>query len=243
MSAIVPAIIPKNKNDLSEKLARFNDILEVETIQIDVVDGLFASPASWPYKNKPSELSGMIAQGEHIPFAGRFRYDIDLMVENPEEVIGDWIAVGATRLTVHAESTQYLPRLIHELTSTYGYDKSLAGSFLSLGLALNVTSDIALVEQYIEAIDYVQFMGIATIGKQGQPFDPRVLEKVSAFRKRYPDVPVQVDGAVTKETASQLLAAGVSRLVVGHALQEVPDLAKAFAEFSAISEQYGRYES
>ncbi len=219
-------------------------IPEIDTVQIDIVDGSYAAPASWPYtKEGKEDLSKLLGTRESLPFAGRFRFDIDLMVHNPEEVIGEWIALGATRLTVHTESTQYLPRLMHDLVHIYGYHKSISNTFLSLGLALNVDSDLALVEQYIDGVDYVQLMGIAKIGTQGQPFDPRVIERVRAFRKRYPHVPVQVDGSVTKETAPRLLVAGVSRLVVGHALQEAPDLAKAYAEFSELSLQYGTYES
>jgi pentose-5-phosphate-3-epimerase len=99
-----------------------------------------------------------------------------------------------------------------------------------------------MLEPYIPKIDYVQFMGIATIGKQGEPFDRRVIERVQSFRRRHPEIPVQVDGGVTSRTAPELLFAGVSRLIVGHALQEAKDIAAEYRSLTDMAQQYGAYE-
>ena len=47
MSAIVPAILPKSLEDLEQKLTVLSGV--ATSVQIDVVDGKFVSPASWPY--------------------------------------------------------------------------------------------------------------------------------------------------------------------------------------------------
>ncbi len=239
MGIIVPAIIPTSREDLAAKLAVFEGVCE--EIQIDIVDGVYAKPASWPYAADPSEPSRMLADGELLPRADRFRFEIDLMSGDPESVGGTWIGLGATRLTIHAESTRFLPRFLASTKSLYGHDKDFSSNLLSLGLAIGIETDIALIEPYVPSVDYVQFMGIASIGKQGQPFDQRVVARIRAFRKKYPKTPVQVDGGVTLESAAVLLDAGVSRLVVGSAIWKSGDPVAAYHALHALTERHGLY--
>ena len=242
MGVIIPAVLPSSRRDLEEKLARFSAETDADTVQIDIVDGRFAKPASWPYANGSEEFAAASARGETLPYLGRFRYEVDLMTSDPERVMGLWIATGASRITVHAESTTYLPMIVADLARTYGYDRDFSPDLLSFGLAIGSATDLALVEQYLEHLNYVQFMGIAAIGKQGEPFDRRVVQKIIAFRKRHPDVDIQVDGGVTKQTAPLLLSAGVDHLIVGHALLQAKDMRKEYEELSALAERYGTYE-
>ena len=143
-----------------------------------------------------------------------------------------WLALGATRLTFHAESLTDLPRFLARARSQYG-------SLISFGLALNIASDIAIIEHSLEGVDYVQFMGIAKIGRQGQPLDKGIFERVRSFRSRHLKMPVQVDGGVSLESARRLVALGASNLVVGSGLLRAGDPAAAFAAFEALRSPYG----
>lgn len=251
MRVVVPAVLPGSKQDLDEKLALLAAIPAVFRIQIDVVDGQFASPASWPYfapsspeaTHTPSwtsqgtaegtpypELEDMVKRGEMFPHLDRIEYEIDLMCLDVKNAAGAWLALGASRLTFHAESAADLSRFFADARKRYG-------SVVSFGLALNIASDLALIEHAIGGIDYVQFMGIARIGRQGQPFDERVLEKVRVFRSRYPDVPVQIDGGVSLANARKLLGFGVANLIVGSALLRAHDPAAAIASLEALHNQ------
>lgn len=239
MGAIVPAILTPSRENLEAKLARLEGL--VDAVQIDVVDGKFAAPATWPYTTPQESVQKLGEQGA-LSNLGTFRFEMDLMVEAPEDTVGAWIEAGASKILVHAESTRFLPKLINDLERTYGHYKGFAPDLLSFGLALSVETDIALVEQYLDKTDYVQFMGIATIGRQGQPFDRRVIQKIETFKKRYPDTLVQVDGGVTLHTAPELLAAGAGRLVVGHDLWEEEDLAAELMRYRELIERYGLYK-
>src|SRR3989338_4863991 len=110
MSIVVPAVLPSSLKDLQGKIALFAT-LPIDRIQIDVVDGRFAKPASWPY-NAPDEWRKVIAQGSRLPALDRIAYEIDLMCYDAEEVAEAWLALGATRLTLHAECTTDLTRLL-----------------------------------------------------------------------------------------------------------------------------------
>jgi ribulose-phosphate 3-epimerase len=230
MSVVVPAVLPVSKQDLDEKLALLAAIPAVSRIQIDVVDGQFASPASWPY-SAPAELRRIVERHDMLPHLDRIEYEIDLMCLDAARSVEAWLALGASRLTFHAESASNLPQFFADARKRYG-------SIVSLGLALNIASDLALVEPVAGDIDYVQFMGIARIGRQGQPFDERVLEKVRVFHARYPDVPVQVDGGVSLANARKLLGLGVANLVVGSAILRARDPSAAFAALERCQNHY-----
>lgn len=235
MGAIIPAILPSSRADLESKLARLDGL--AGSVQVDIVDGRYASPASWPYAGQGEE-----SNEEFLPYLGRFQFEFDLMVENPGLVAGAWIDHGVNRLTLHADHTRDLAAVLEKLKITYGHDKGFAPDLLSLGLAIGVETELALIEPYLDRIDYVQFMGIRTVGRQGEPFDNRIVRKIVAFRKAHPDTPVQVDGGVNLVTAPVLLDAGVSRLVIGSGLWKATSLEEEFAKYAALAEEYGIYE-
>jgi ribulose-phosphate 3-epimerase len=218
MSIVVPAVLPNSEKDLGEKLAFFSVLSSVSRVQIDVVDGEFASPASWPYI-APGDILAKVERGEMLPFLDKFEYEIDLMCFDVERAIRAWLQLGATRLTLHAETTTDLAHLLAVLARKYGAGDGL----LSVGLSLSNTSDLSLIEPYLPQVQYVQCMGIATIGKQGQAFDRRVLEKVKKLRENYPDMPVQIDGGVSLANAHMFTALGVSHLIMGSSILRSSD--------------------
>lgn len=234
MNVFVPAVLPASRIDLEGRLARLHGI--TDEVQIDVVDGRFVTPASWPYAGQP------LAADDPMPELSSFRFEVDLMVEEPEEAIRRWIEAGAMRVTVHAEATRRLEQVIGDFQRIYGHDKGLAPNLISFGLAVNAGTDTALIEPFLDRCDYVQFMGIARIGKQGEPFDARVIQKIRAFRRAHPDMPIQVDGGVSRATAPELLRAGASRLVVGSDLWEASDLAGEYQALCDLTNVYGLYE-
>lgn len=238
MTLVVPAVLPASKQELEEKLALLARIPSVSRIQIDIVDGKFATPASWPY-NAPTELQAMVERGEMLPHLDRLAYEIDLMCIDVEHAAGEWLALGATRLTFHAESTTDLPRLLAFARTHYGSGDGFASNLVSYGVAINIASDLALIEPCIGEVEYVQFMGIARIGQQGQPFDRRVFEKIRVFRTKHPEIAVQVDGGVSLQNAKKLIALGVGNLIVGSGIIRSANPATAVAKFEALQTPFG----
>lgn len=238
MSLVVPAVLPTSKKYLEEKLALFATIPSISRIQIDVVDGKFASPASFPY-TELTEFRRMVERGEMLPHLDRFEYEIDLMCLDAEQVAGDWLALGATRLTFHAESTTNLSRLLASVRQKYGSGARFAPGLISFGLAINIASDLALVESNIEYIEYVQCMGVVRVGRQGQPLDESVFEKVRIFHSRHPSIPLQVDGGISLRNAEKLVALGVSTLIIGSAIVEASDPAAIVAQFESLERSFG----
>jgi ribulose-phosphate 3-epimerase len=240
MGAIVPAILPQSRQDLEDKLSKLAGL--ADSVQIDVVDGRFASPACWPYSGGSKELARMAAGDEMLPHYGEMKFDIDLMAENPEQVTGSWVSLGASRMTIHAEATTALGKLVAGFQSRYGHEKGFIPDLISLGLAIGADTPLGLIEPFAGQIDYVQLMGIRRIGVQGQPFDDRAVKRVRDLKRKYPKLAVQVDGGVSKTTAPALLSAGADRLIVGSALWTAPNLADEIAAFNDLAQRYGTYE-
>lgn len=237
MSSIVPAILPTSREDLERKAGMLIGL--VDTVQVDLVDGRFATPASWPYNEEKLEEGNTTYTAEDtLPHLGQIHYELDLMMTDPEHIVGDWIAAGAEKLVFHAESSSFLLKTMQDVNTRYGHDKDFAPDLLSLGVALNIESDVALLDPFLEYAEYVQFMGIDDIGKQGQPFDERVLRKISQLRLRHPEVLIQVDGGVSIETAHALLSVGVDRLIIGSAIWKAPNVRESLELFNELVREY-----
>jgi len=191
MAEIIPAIIPKNFDDLREKVFLVKDYASL--IQVDITDGVFAQSKSWPFFGGVKEkLSG--------------NFEFDLMVKNPEETLSDWIDLGAKRIVVHIESTNRLEEIIRELKGR-----------IEIGVAFNINTPF---DKILEDADFVQLMGIEKIGFQGEKFSEKVFDKIKKLRKFKSDVIISIDGGVNLENAQKLIEAGANRLVVGSAIFE-----------------------
>jgi pentose-5-phosphate-3-epimerase len=236
MSSIVPAVLPASREDLEEKLARLAALPGVTRVQIDVVDGRFATPASWPYyAGARAELAAMVEKGELLPHLDRIAYEVDLMCLDAERAADAWLALGASRLTFHFESIINPPVFLAGVRAKYGCG-AVSCDLVSVGVALNLDTDLARLEPYLGLADYVQLMGIARIGRQGQPFDPRVLERLRLLHGRHPELALQVDGGVSRADAHELAQAGATSLISGSALLRASDPAAAFAELEKLVE-------
>lgn len=240
MGIIVPALLVKDRNELNKKLARLDGL--VREVQIDAVDGIFASPSTWPYVGQTNEVAQFAEQGKLFPYSEQFRIEADLMVENLSGAAAAWIISGASSLVLHASSIPKLKPILAKLSERFGYDKYFTPDVLSFGVALTADDDINSLDAVIDNINYVQCMGIVNVGKQGQPFDKRVPEYIREIRRRYTHLAVHVDGGVSIETAPRLLEAGVNKLIIGSEIWSAPDVAARVREFEKIAHTYGNYK-
>lgn len=220
---IIPAIMPKDFEEITMKAELVCDF--VRTIQIDIMDGNLTHPVSWPYFTGQEESFEKIASGEiGLPFWKKVDYEADLMIRNPEEDFGEWVNAGFHRVIIHIESTEKFRNILEEWKGV-----------VEIGAAINIdTGNDALFPLIEDGIDFVQFMGVAAIGYQGNPFDNRVIGKVESLRKTYPNIIISVDGGVTLENAPILLKAGANRLVAGSAIFHSENMEMVIKEFKKI---------
>jgi len=204
MIQVIPAVLPASFNDLSEKVERV--VGSAPLIQIDIVDGVYAPEATWPYNSDPEDIFQMIMSGEiKLPHTDTLEYEADLMVQAPESTLDVWLSAGFSALILHVESTGDLHSLI-ERVKTSGH---------RVGLALKPSTENDTLTPFIDSVDFVQCMGSDVIGYHGVPLDPRVLGKVRDLRMRFPELQIGIDIGVNFDTAPELIAAGATRLASG----------------------------
>jgi ribulose-phosphate 3-epimerase len=215
MTPIVPAVIPKTFDEISDRCSQISSF--THELQIDIVDGNFVPFSSWPY----SESSNI---GDLAEITRDFLVEMDLMIQNPEDTIEEYLKAGVGRIVVHIESTEKI-RDIYKLKKQYDF---------RLGLSLNNDTNIQKLYEVIEYADYVQVMGISEIGSQGQPFDTRVLDRIRELKEKFSRLIVSIDGSVNFETLPDIVKAGADRCAVGSALLNAEDRGEAFAEMERI---------
>ena len=202
-------------------------------VQVDILDGKYVPEKSWPYTvpNDP-DFEKIKSEGEGLPFWKDVQFEVDLMIENPENVWRDWIRVGASRIIVHLESTENMPKILKEFKE----ENVSKDSFLysQIGIAIQIGTGNEELYPYLEDIDFVQCMGIEKIGFQGQEFDERVLEKIKDIKKMKPDIAVTVDGGMDEKTIPLVHDAGVERVAVGSALYESENIKETYDFFSSL---------
>ena len=209
MIDIIPAIIPTSAAHLLEtaQMLRF-----APRVQIDVVDGVFASPASWPYNQGDIDITAAATVCE------QFEVQVDIMALNPVAAITAWAAAGAKEVVVHLETVATLDEVIG-VCATHNIRLWLSGY------------DTVPVTEYIKHqadIYGVQLMGIHTIGRQGQPLSDRVLDTITQLRAAAPTLPILIDGSVNEDTIEALHRAGASAFVVGSAISKAADPRQAY---------------
>lgn len=216
MIEIIPASMPHSFQDVQDDANRFFEY--VSTVQIDMMDGEYVSTRNWPFNmglGSHGELKQIIEDG--LPFWQKLNYEFDLMIEQPIESLPKLVELGPSRIILHADTFALADMELYWETNP------TVRNFVSFGVAVHPDWDLEDCADYIEAFDFVQCMGIAEIGKQGEPFDERTVEMIKAIRVEFPDKPISVDGGVSDETAGKLIQAGATRLVSGSFLHNKPD--------------------
>ena len=204
---IVPAVIPQSGDALRAAFAQLDFAPE---LSIDVVDGEFVPFTSWPYEppGDPAAISHLLTSRT---------VEVDLMVREQLAAATKWQAAGADMVVFH------LPGITVE-----DFARFAETARVSCGVSLLNGTPLVDLAPFVPYADYLQFMGIAEIGSQGQPFDTRVLDRIRAAKAAYPELPITVDGSVNEATLAELVAAGADRLIVGSAIVKAADPAAAY---------------
>ena len=181
-------------------------------VHIDVMDGHFV----------PNITVGPLVI-KALREKSQLLFDVHLMIENPELYLRDFRKAGADLITVHAEACPHLHRTVQMI-------KDLGAK---AGVALNPHTPLQIVEYLLEDLDLVLIMSVNP-GFGGQGFIPAVVSKIALLKQwaqeRKPDLYIQVDGGINRETAPVVVQAGANVLVAGTAVFNSADPARAVAQ-------------
>lgn len=231
MVEIIPAILPKNSREIEKKVQGLLNYVDV--VQIDFVDGKFAKVLTWPYNGEDEYFIEALEKEEQgMPFWEEINYELDLMVKNAHENLDYFYKFGPSRLVLHAEAEGDEETFANFVEAIDPYLRDT----MEIGIAFNIDSSVKDYAHILKEVDFVQCMGIADIGHQGEPFDERVLGKIKEIGDAYPGLPIAVDGGVNLLNAPLLIEAGATRLVVGSAIWGSKNPIGALQEFLELAE-------
>lgn len=210
MTEVIPAI-------LTDSSLRFKElILKLEPythrVHIDVADGVFV----------PNKTVTGYEEIKDIESA--LKFDVHLMVAQPEEHLKEWLHTQADRFIIHAESEGDPSVLTDELHKNQR----------KVGLAFNPETDLDKFTELLKKVDFIQFMTVHP-GFQGGEFVNEVVDKIAEFHNKYPDIMIMADGGITPETAPRLVRAGVTALVSGSYVVKSQDIEKAIGELEGVT--------
>ena len=132
--------------------------------------------------------------------------DAHLMVDSPDNLIPPFIEAGVASISVQPEAVTHLHRTL----------TMIRDGGCEAGVALNPTTPPEFIEWALPYLDYVLVMTVNP-GFGGQSFIPEMAAKVRRLKKMT-DLPIQVDGGITAETAPVMVEAGARVLVAGSAV-------------------------
>ena len=189
-----PSILAANFAELAEEVRRA-ERGGAELVHFDVMDNHFV-----PNLTVGPAVAASLAAAVDLPV------DAHLQMTNPDNLIPSFVEAGVVSISVQPEVVTHLHRTLGMIR---------AGG-CEAGVALNPTTPPESIEWALPYVDYVNVMSVNP-GFGGQAFIPEMAEKVRRL-KEMTDLPVQVDGGITAETAPLMVEAGAQILVAGSAI-------------------------
>jgi ribulose-phosphate 3-epimerase len=196
---IAPSILASDFARLGEE-ARAVEAAGADWLHIDVMDGHFV-----PNITIGPDVVKALRPHVKIPF------DVHLMIAPADPYLEAFRAAGADLISIHPEAGPHLNRSL----------KVIRQLGAKAGVVFNPSTPPETIEWMMDEVDLILVMSINP-GFGGQSFMTSQLRKIERLRAMIDatgrDIPLEVDGGVTPETARLCVSAGANALVAGTAV-------------------------
>lgn len=213
MNILSPSILAADFSNLGSDIKKVEEA-GAQYLHIDVMDGAFVPSISFgfPIINSIRKKSNL-------------KFDVHLMIEDPDRYIDEFVAAGADLITVHAEACKHLNRTLAHIRE----------KGVKCGVALNPSTSLDCLKYVYNYVDMILIMSVNP-GFGGQKFIPETLDKLKEVRsiinEKGLNIDVEVDGGVDQKNVGTILNAGANVIVAGTAVfrGDIADNVHRFAE-------------
>ncbi len=208
MIKVSPSIMTANYMDMRaavENMSKWG----ADMIHCDVTDGTFVPSISFGQQ--------MIRD---MRACTKLPLDVHLMIDKPERYIDEFVDAGADILTIHAEATLHLDRVLKRI-------KELG---VKVGVALCPSTPPEALKYVLPVLDMITILSVNP-GFSGSPFVETSYKKLKDTRALIEGygIALQCDGGVNLKNAARLVACGADILVSGSCVFRAEDPAATIA--------------
>ena len=202
---ILPSLLAADFGRLADEIRRA-EASGADALHIDVMDAHFVPNLS--FGPDVVALAASVAPG--------FFRNVHLMMTRPDLYLEPFARAGAQTIQIHVEADCD----VHETL------RRIRGMGLRCAIVLNPETPVDHLLPYLGEVDEALVMTVHP-GYGGQKFIESCLAKITALRRKRPDLDIMVDGGVNAATSVLAAKAGANQFVAGSYLFGQPDMASA----------------
>jgi ribulose-phosphate 3-epimerase len=216
MKKISPSLLSANFSNL-EKDIKMLEAGGADLLHIDVMDGHFV----------PNISIGPVVV-ESIKEVATIPLDVHLMISDPDYYVNAFMDAGADYLTVHAEATPHVHRVVQKMKERG----------IKAGVSLNPHTPISVLENILNDIDMVLIMSVNP-GFGGQSFISHSLEKIKKLKQfltvnKADHIEIEVDGGIKLDNIKEISDAGCDIFVSGSGIFKAENPKAVIAEMKRM---------